>query len=164
MVPRRGFAITMLTNAESGPALLKEFFAKDWALRRFAGVSNLPAVPRALPARALAPYEGGYVTEQVGFDGALAEAGFELVADGGRLVMTQGGVAVQALAFYRRDHVLIRDAAGDDLGFRADFLRGPDGRVAWLRMFGTLYRHVPPADVPSARRLPTSPPSPMSMG
>ena len=28
MVPERGFAITMLTNSESGPALLKEFFAE----------------------------------------------------------------------------------------------------------------------------------------
>jgi hypothetical protein len=162
MVPRRGFAISMLTNSESGPALVKEFFAKDWALRRFANVSNLPAVPRTLPAHALAPYEGGYVTAQVGFDGALVEVGFELVADGGRLVMTQGDVAVQALAFYRRDHVLILDAAGDDLGFRADFLRSPDGRVAWLRMFGTLYRHVPAADAASLRRLSTAPPSPMS--
>jgi CubicO group peptidase (beta-lactamase class C family) len=158
MVPERGFAITMLTNSESGPALLKEFFAKDWALRRLAGVSNLPAVPRALPDHALAPYEGGYVSAQVGLDGVLVEFGFELDADAGRLVLTQGGVGVEALAFYRRDHVLILDAADNDLGFRADFLRSPDGHVAWLRRFGTLYRHVPAADVSRLRR----PPSPMS--
>lgn len=158
MVPERGFAITMLTNSESGPALLKEFFAKDWALRRFAGVSNLPAVPRTLPARALARYEGGYVTAQVGLDGALVESGFELVADGGRLVMMQNGVAGAAFAFYRRDHVLLLDETGQPLGYRADFLRSPDGRVTWLRSGGTLCRHVTAADVSKLRR----PPSPMS--
>jgi hypothetical protein len=158
MVPERGFAITMLTNSESGPALLKEFFVKDWALRHFAGVSNLPAVPRTLPARALARYEGGYVTAQVGLDGALVESGFELVADGGRLVMMQNGVAGTAFAFYRRDHVLLLDETGQPLGYRADFLRSPDGRVTWLRSGGTLCRHVTAADVSSLRR----PPAPMS--
>jgi CubicO group peptidase (beta-lactamase class C family) len=161
MVPERGFAITMLTNSESGPALLKEFFAKDWALRRFAGVSNLPAVPRTLPAHALARYEGAYVSAQVGFDGTLVDVGFDLVADGGRLVLTQNGVAGPALAFYRRDHVLLLDETGRPLGYRADFLRGSDGRVAWLRTGGVLYRHVA-ADDAGLRRLPTSRPSPMS--
>jgi hypothetical protein len=149
MVPQRGFAITMLTNSESGTGLLGEFFAKDWALRRFAGVSNLPATPRTLPARTLARYEGGYVSAQVGFDGTLVEGGFELVAEGGRLVLTQNGVAGGTLAFYRRDHVLFLDEAGRPLGYRADFVRSPDGRVAWLRTGGVLYRHVAAGDVSS---------------
>jgi CubicO group peptidase (beta-lactamase class C family) len=157
MVPARGFAITMLTNSESGPALLKEFFAEDWALRRFAGVSNLPAVPRTLPARALAPYTGGYVSAQVGFDGVLVDIGFELVADGGRLVLTQNGVAGAALAFHRRDHVMFLDETGGPLGYRADFIRGPDGRVAWLRTGGVLYRHVAAARVAGLRPMPISP-------
>jgi CubicO group peptidase (beta-lactamase class C family) len=159
MVPERGFAITMLTNSESGPALLKDFFAGDWALRRFAGVSNLPAVPRTLPADALAPYEGGYVSAQVGLDGALVDVGFELVADGGRLVLMQNGVAGGTLAFYRRDHVLFLDEAGQPLGYRADFVRAHDGPVAWLRTGGVLYRHVPAAEVSGLHRTPLSPQS-----
>jgi len=156
MVPRRGFALTMLTNSEGGPSLLSEFFADDWALRRFAGVSNLPAVPRLLPAAALAPYEGGYVSGEVGSDGVLVEGGFELVARDGRLVLAQGGVTGGGLAFYRRDHVLVLDGAGRPLGYRGDFLRGPEGRVTWLRLGGRLYRHVPAADVAGLRRTPMS--------
>lgn len=151
MVPRRGFAITMLTNSESGPALLKEFFAEDWALRRFAGVSNLPAVPRTMPAHALAPYEGSYVSAQVGLDGELVETGSELAADGGRLVMRQNGGVAATLAFYRRDHVLFLDGTGRPAGYRADFVSDPDGEVAWLRTGGMLYRHVT-ADKTGLRR------------
>jgi CubicO group peptidase (beta-lactamase class C family) len=144
MVPGRGFAITMLTNSESGPGLLHEFFTHDWALRRFAGVSNLPAVPRALPARALAEYEGGWVTAAVERDGVLTESGFPLVADGGRLAVQQDGVTFFTLAFYHRDHVLILDESGQRDGLRGDFIRGADGRLAWLRLGGALYRHAPP--------------------
>ena len=85
------------------------------------------------------------------------DIGFELVADDGRLVLTQNGVAGAALAFYRRDHVLFLDETGRPLGYRADFLRGPDGRVAWLRSGGVLYRHVAADDVPSLRRRPEPP-------
>ena len=60
MVPERGFALTVLTNSDGGPKLLKDLFIDDWALRRFAGVSNLPAKPRALTRSQLAPYEGLY--------------------------------------------------------------------------------------------------------
>jgi CubicO group peptidase (beta-lactamase class C family) len=160
IVPRRDFAITMLTNSESGPALVDEFFADDWALRRFAGLSNLPAVPRALPAPALAPYEGGYVGAQVGFDGKLVEFGFELVAANGRLVVTQDGATGGSLAFYRRDRVVFLDATGQPLPFRADFIRDAVGRVVWLRQGGRLYRHVPAADVSGLRRMPLAPTAP----
>ncbi|HEY9337542.1 MAG TPA: serine hydrolase domain-containing protein, partial [Kribbella sp.] len=38
-VPERDFAITLLTNSESGPLLVADLFADDWALQEFAGVS-----------------------------------------------------------------------------------------------------------------------------
>jgi hypothetical protein len=60
MVPERGFAFTMLTNSDGGEKLHNDLFVDDWALRRFAGISNLPAVPRALTPGELAPYEGHY--------------------------------------------------------------------------------------------------------
>jgi CubicO group peptidase (beta-lactamase class C family) len=58
IVPERQFAITMLTNCESGPNLIAQLFYDDWALRRFAGLSNLPAATRRLSDAELAPYEG----------------------------------------------------------------------------------------------------------
>ena len=54
LVPERDFALAMLTNSESGPLLVARFFYQDWALRRFAGVSNLPAPRHLLPPDELA--------------------------------------------------------------------------------------------------------------
>jgi len=156
MVPDRGFALTVLTNAASGDDLVNELVADDWALQRFAGVSNLPAVPRALSPGALAPYEGHYVAQEIGADGARAELLVELRGDQGQLHMTltagdpvsttpsptsPGGAAFR-LAFYRDDYVLVLDANGDSDGTRADFVRDADGGVAWMRLHGRLYRHV----------------------
>ena len=85
IVPDRQFAMIMLTNSEGGPLLLDEFFADDWALRRFAGVSNLPAVPRALSPSELAPYEGTYMLPVVNPDGTVAQVPLSIVGDNGEL-------------------------------------------------------------------------------
>lgn len=143
MVPDRNFAFTMLTNSESGPELISELFAGDWALRRLAGVSNLPAVPRVLPATELADYEGVYLMEQFGLDGTPQVFGFELVGDRGRLAVPVDGERVPFLAFYRADHVVFLDDAGEPAHTRADFVRGADGEVAWLRFGGRLLRRTP---------------------
>jgi len=140
MVPERGFALTVLTNSEGGPALLADLFADDWALRLFAGVHNLPAVPRALPADALAAFTGTYTVEQVGFDGVLVTGQAELVADAGQLSVRSGDEELARLAFYRKDYVLILAPDGTDSHSRANFVRGADGQVAWLRLGGRLYR------------------------
>ncbi|MFI7598102.1 serine hydrolase domain-containing protein [Actinoplanes sp. NPDC049681] len=149
MVPARGFALTVLTNSEGGPGLLAELFADDWALRRFAGVSNLPAVPHSLPAVALAGYEGRYSATQIGFDGAPVTVGFDIVADAGQLSVRAEGKEGARLAFYRKDYVLVLEPGGADTHTRADFVRGADGTVAWLRIGGRLYRRSGPA---TARR------------
>jgi hypothetical protein len=129
MVPRRDFAITLLTNSESGPALVAELFADDWALREFAGVSNLPAVPRALPPDRLAAYEGLYVSGEIGFDGQPSEFGLELAADDGELVARLDGEVALRLAFYRKGYVLALDPAGQPTHVRANFGFGADGEV-----------------------------------
>jgi CubicO group peptidase (beta-lactamase class C family) len=157
MVPERGFALTVLTNAQGGPKLVLDLFADDWALRRFAGVSNLPAVPRALSPGELAPYEGRYERQEINERGAVEETVIELRGDQGQLhatsthqlpppvpAPTDPAPAVQEyrLAFYRDDYVLVLDATGQPVGSRADFVRDADGRVAWLRLGGRLHRHV----------------------
>ena len=50
--------MTMLTNSDGGTQLRLELFFDDWALQRFAGLHNPPAVPTRLPAARLAEYEG----------------------------------------------------------------------------------------------------------
>jgi len=154
MVPERDFALTVMTNSETGPALIAELFADDWALRRFAGLRNLPAVPRPLPAAALAAYEGRYSASQIGFEGETAAVEIDLVADaGGLVVRTPEGVALR-LEFYRRDFVRVLEPAGADTYFRANFVRGRDGSVAWLRYGGRLYRRSAATMRSAGRQLP----------
>jgi CubicO group peptidase (beta-lactamase class C family) len=155
MVPERGFALTMFTNSDSGPKLIHELFYDDWALRRFAGVSNLPAEPRALSRSELAPYEGLYTGQTIdppGLpSGTVMETSIELKGTPyGRLRMTRTdsieSVGVQVskfrLAFYREDYVLVYDEGGEPTFERTNFLRGNDGSVQWLRCFGArIFRH-----------------------
>jgi CubicO group peptidase (beta-lactamase class C family) len=165
MVPERGFALTVLTNSDGGPKLLGELFVDDWALKRFAGVSNLPARPRALRRRELAPYEGLY-TGQI-FDpvftpsGTVVQTRIELEgASDGQLRMrrTDNVDAIVLddssdiagandepadevrMAFYRDNYVLVYDENGEPFA-RANFVRGRNGRVEWFRFGGRLYRH-----------------------
>jgi CubicO group peptidase (beta-lactamase class C family) len=164
MVPDRNFALTMLTNSDSGPKLLAELFIDDWALKRFAGVSNLPAIPHSLSRRELAPYEGLYTGQT--FDpvltppGTVATTTIDLTGTSdGRLRMsrtdnidapviddptdvgaTDQPAVVSVLAFYLDDYVLVLDESGKPTFARANFLRGRDGGVQWLRFGGRLYR------------------------
>jgi CubicO group peptidase (beta-lactamase class C family) len=141
-VPARGFAMTALTNSTGGPALIEDLFFTDWALREFAGLSDPPAVPRALSPAQLAPYEGRYQRQAMPPFSPVNEfvdltLGLR-AADGG-LLMT-GDDGEYTLACYRDDYFLSTDQDGGR--HRVDFLRDPDGRVAWIRDGGRLYAHL----------------------
>jgi CubicO group peptidase (beta-lactamase class C family) len=151
LVPERDFALTVLTNSETGPFLLADLFVGDWALRRFAGVHNLPANPRRLPAAELAGYEGAYTLQQVGPDGALLGFVVDVVRDRGELAVQIDGEAALRLKFYRRDYVLTADPTGQPDGSRANFVRDASGEVAWLRLGGRLLRRGAPADRAATR-------------
>ena len=145
----------MLTNSEGGAPLLAELVTDDWALRRFAGVSNLPAEPRALTQVELAPYEGRYTRQIIDADGSLKENEMEIKGDNGQLHATlreglEAAVPVEQppdiaepedtppakelrLVFYRDEYVLVYDESGVPNFRRANFLPGADGDVAALR-------------------------------
>jgi CubicO group peptidase (beta-lactamase class C family) len=142
MVPDRGFVLVALTNSQGGPVLLAELFADDWALRRYAGVSNLPAVPRPLSPSELAQYEGSYALLVTNPDGSIGEVVLDIVGDNGQLALTFGGVVASRLAFYKRDYVLVLYPDGSPTYARSDFLRDATGRVSWLRTSGRLVQHV----------------------
>ncbi|WP_201776180.1 serine hydrolase domain-containing protein [Streptacidiphilus melanogenes] len=147
MVPARGFALTVLTNSVGGSRLRDELFTDDWALRRFAGVSNLPAEPRRLSAAELAPYEGHYLNRRINEAGVWEETHIEFRAHRGRLQgtsTTQGETSQLGVAFYRPDFGLDLDPVGRPIGTRSDFLRGPGGHVTWWRNHGRLHQRTDP--------------------
>ncbi|POX55367.1 penicillin-binding protein [Streptomyces sp. Ru71] len=144
MVPRRGFALTLLTNSEGGTRLRDELFTDDWALSRFAGVTNLPATPKVLTSEELAPYEGRYIAQRINDKGAVEDTVIELHRHNGQLKgtqTTQKQITDPGVAFYRKDFGLDLDDEGRPVGTRSDFVRGPDGKVAWWRNHGRLHRH-----------------------
>ncbi|CAM4256507.1 FmtA-like protein [Mycobacterium basiliense] len=150
MVPGRNFAMTVLTNSDGGFHMINDLFACDWALRKFAGVSNLPAMPQRLGVVELAPYEGRYIAEQVSQDGSREQTVIDFWAKDGQLTGTIGTGDADpdgpdnvrlGLAFYRPDYGL--DLGPDDkpTGSRSNFVRGPDGNIAWLcSAHGRLFR------------------------
>jgi hypothetical protein len=140
----------VLTNSDGGVPLLAELFYDDWALRPFTGVSNLPAAPRILSRRELAPYEGRYENEYITPDGTVGKNVYELrghqgglrstPVDGEMPVLDPETAAKPDYVFYRKDYLLaLKD--GRPTGPRANFLRDNHGRVKWLRSGGRLYRH-----------------------
>jgi CubicO group peptidase (beta-lactamase class C family) len=143
-VPAKGFALTVLTNSDGGIKLLNELFAKDWALRRFASLTNLPAREKKLPRSELAPYEGHYVGPELDPDGNPGETAFELRAHRGRLAVQhpESGTRHGQLAFYKRDHVLKLYDDGTEAGPRADFIRNGQGGIAFMRFGGRLFARI----------------------
>ncbi|BCO36108.1 D-aminopeptidase [Mycobacterium heckeshornense] len=150
MVPDRNFAMTVLTNSDGGFHLINDLFACDWALHRFAGITNLPATPLHLAAADLAPYEGRYVADQISQNGRLEQTVIDLRAWDGQLAgtMTAGDATPDGrnsvklgLAFYRPDYGLDLGPDNKPTGSRSNFVRGPDGNIAWFcSQHGRLFR------------------------
>jgi CubicO group peptidase (beta-lactamase class C family) len=143
LAPARGFAVVLLTNASRGRELNGEVTA--WALRRYLGASAPEPAPLAMPPEQLAAYAGRYTA-------VLDDA--ELIVEDSALVMrviSNGGFPLKdsppvpsppptRLAFYAPDRVVALDPPLR--GARADFIRAPDGRIAWFRTGGRLHRPV----------------------
>jgi hypothetical protein len=135
-----------------GRPLVNELFAEDWALRRFAGVSNLAAAPQNVSAADMALFEGRYVAQQVVQNGHLATTVIDLHAGSGQLNGTMSAAdntsdpeaedtsTQLGLMFYRPDYGLDLGPDGKPVGTRSNFVRGPDGTIAWFRTHGRLYR------------------------
>jgi CubicO group peptidase (beta-lactamase class C family) len=143
-VPARGFALTVLTNATSGMKLRDEvLLADNGPLQLFTGLRYPPAVPQVLTAARLAPYEGRYWAQVIAPPpGDAAQTWFEFTARDGRLAtqMLAGEATLTTdLAFYRDDYARVLDSHGEPVVLRADFVPGPDGRIAWFRFGGRLH-------------------------
>jgi CubicO group peptidase (beta-lactamase class C family) len=146
-VPERDFALTVLTNSTGGPRLILELFYDDWALQRFAGLHNPPAVPAPVPVTQLGEYEGVYLGRSLEGNGELEEAVIRLHGRDGALrgTLEQAGEGSEiGFEFYRGEYVLVVTPNPTPPGsYRGNFVRGPDGRVAWLTFAGRLYARQP---------------------
>lgn len=152
MVPECDFAMTVLTNSEGGAQLINDLFGDDWALRRFAGISNLPATAQELSATDLEPFRGRYIAQHVAESGDPGQTVIEFEVGSGQLdgTMTADDITGSnpnsqashrlGIAFYRPDHGLDLGADNKPTGTRSDFVRGADGTIAWFRSHGRLYR------------------------
>ena len=134
MIPERGFAVTVLTNAESGSLLHDEIVR--WALAHYLNIEVPEPQPVAVPAERLREYIGR-------FAGALTD--LDIVLDGGGLalkVTPKGGFPLKDsptppapptmhTAYVGEDRFVVLD--GPMKGRRGEFLRDASGKIVWLR-------------------------------
>ena len=144
LVPDRGLAVAVLTNGSRGGEVHQRI--SRWALEQYAGISQPDPTVRQVAADELAEYVGRY--EQ-------PLASIELRAEDGYLVVHEqpkGGFPSKdspprpappaaRLAFWATDRVLGLDPPFS--GARAEFLRGADGALTWLRIGGRLAKRQP---------------------
>ncbi|MFN8500001.1 MAG: serine hydrolase domain-containing protein [Anaerolineae bacterium] len=139
--PQRGFALTVLTNSQSGGELNTE--VTQWALEHYLGVKEADRAPLDLSESALAAYAGAY-------EGRLSNIEIT-VKDGGLVVQgyPKGGFPDETsppppappparFAVIGPDQVIGLESPARDL--RGEFLRGPDGEIVWFRWGGRILR------------------------
>lgn len=140
-VPARGFAFAMLANANRGGDLIAE--TTRWALTHYLGIAEPERAYQVRTAEQLAEYIGRFVSplsiiELSVHDGQLIMA--EQPTDQVRAFLENPPPPDPpvAVAFYARDQFVPTEGPGTDL--TGEFLRNPDGSIAWLRLGGGLYR------------------------
>ena len=134
LVPSRGFAITVLTNAEEGSMLHDTVVA--WAMERYLGLVAPETSYLALDGAALAEYVGLYTARLSHVELKLEEG--QLMAR----IIPQGGFPdvnspasppspPSRVAFYAPDRIVALDPPLINL--KAEFLRDDAGHIVWMR-------------------------------
>lgn len=144
LVPERRFAFTMLTNSDSGDAVLAE--TERWALERVLGVSESALPELHLSTEHLETYVGSYESPYglLQLDLKHRDLVLRLTPKPFLEHMDPEPPAPSPtrLSFYGTDRVVALD--GELKESRGDFLRDDDGTLTWLRIFGRLARRVEP--------------------
>lgn len=144
LVPEHDFAIILVTNSGNGGQLNP--MVTNLALEHYLGVSTPEPTLKRTPKKKLAEYAGGYKA-------TLTEA--EVEPSGGNLVIKRrslGGFPTKDIpptseplppvryGFYGEDNIIgLETPYKGDLG---QFLRNPDGSIAWLRLGMRIHRHL----------------------
>jgi CubicO group peptidase (beta-lactamase class C family) len=142
-VPARNFALTVLTNSSRGGELHTE--ATKWILSRYLGLADPEPAPLDAAAEQLAPYAGRYTA---------AGADLELrVTDGGLMLhqFPKGGFPKKGIPAAAPPPPVRAALYGEDLligldepmkGTRGEFIRDPNGTIAWLRLGSRAHKRV----------------------
>ena len=139
LVPERDFALKVLTNADRGGALCDE--VTNWVFKHVLGLEQPEPSTYELPAERLAEYVSRYETRLNTVELSLSDAG--LVAQ----VIPKGGFPTKdtppwpappptRVTFFADDAIVALDPPWT--GGRAEFVRHPDGRIAWLHWAGRI--------------------------
>lgn len=143
IVPDTGFAIATLTNANRGRELIAELV--PLALKAYCGLDK-PSTPKIdLAPDRLAAYAGVYTSQLTELTLKAEGARVRVVARPlGRFPFPDSppppAPPPSWLAFIDADRAEIMD--GPSQGSLVEFLRNPDGSIAWLRTGGRLHEPV----------------------
>lgn len=143
IAPDAGMAIVVLTNGDHGSEVYRKVV--DYALDKIAGIEPPQREHQRREDNQLSEFEGHYTA-------MLSEV--DLAAGDGCLVLTSNpperikqvldNMPVKPppvrLAFYDEDRVIALDAPFE--GSRGEFLRAPDGSIAWFRWGGRIMQPV----------------------
>jgi CubicO group peptidase (beta-lactamase class C family) len=144
IAPERGFAVAILTNANTGWRLIQEVeraalesylgatFSTNQAISHRGLVETLPSVEPLTRQPDLAPYLGEYRRPM---------NTVSVRADGGRLIVqvkSRSGNVQQEMpvSFYGPDRAVVTD--GTDRGQSLEFVRDAAGVVKWVRVVGRI--------------------------
>jgi CubicO group peptidase (beta-lactamase class C family) len=144
IAPAHNFAIAVFANSDEGVILCDKIV--NLALQRILGIAFPTATPLEWPEARLLPYVGRYE--------ALGDI-CEIVVRAGGLVLQvipKGGFPTEdtpppppmppvRFALYGEDKLVGLEEPFID--HRAEFLRDPDGRIAWLRIMGRIHARLP---------------------
>jgi CubicO group peptidase (beta-lactamase class C family) len=142
-VPSRQFAITTLTNSDDGSTLYADLRVN--AIKSYLGIAWPETVHLTLSEEQLNSYAGNY-------DAALDRN--ELVVQDGNLILhsyPKGGFPTPdsppgepppptRVAFWGEDKIIALDEPFK--GARGEFLRNPDGSIAWFRFLSRVHARL----------------------
>jgi CubicO group peptidase (beta-lactamase class C family) len=142
-VPDHDFGMLLVTNSGTGGQL--NLKTTDWALEHYLGIATPETTLMETPQSQVEEYEGSYKA-------TLTAA--EVNAEDGRLSIGRkflGGFPTRDVpppeadppppvryGFYDDDNIVGLEAPFE--GDRAQFIRGPDGRIEWLRLGTRIHR------------------------
>lgn len=143
LVPERGFAFALLTNAGRGAVAARD--ASRWALREHLGLEITDPAPLPATEADLRPYVGRYrrpfaeVALTLAEGKLLAQVTFKQGFPTRRSPIPPPGPPVP-LSLYANDRFVVLE--GSQKGERAEIVRRPDGSIGWLRFGSRIHPRV----------------------